>query len=358
MPGTLFALFKLAYHLHGRVCIPIQLLLALGLQKPSQKSKAKGHQECLVKRPALWKDGKIEELLREGRTIQKRLVKYHQKKDPLHKAKIFPKFIMDGQINSALRYLTDDGCGGVLSLTNDVMKQLQNKHPKAQPAKLGSLLFGPVEEEHESDYNKITGEMIREAALRTKGAGGPSNVDANGFQRILASKSFKKSGSNLCDVLATLTRRLCTTIEPILASRLTPLDKDNSEVRPMGMGEVIRRIIGKRVIKQDIIESSGSLQVCAGHKSGSEAAVHAIHSLFQHEETDAVLFVDTSNAFNSLSLSQLIVQLATFAINTARRYQLEQPLLLLLLLLLLLSLLLLLLLSLLLLLLETVFKFS
>ena len=47
-----------------------------------------------------------------------------------------------------------------------------------------------------------------------------------------------------------------------------------------------------KVVKQDILESSGSLQVCAGHKSGSEAAVHAMNSLFQHEETDAVLLVD------------------------------------------------------------------
>ena len=104
---------------------------------------------------------------------------------------------MEGQINSALRYLIDDGCGGVLSLNDDVMKQLHEKHPKAQPAKLISLLFGRVDEVHESAYNEINGEMIREAALRTKGAGGPSNVDANGFQRILASKSFKKSASNL-----------------------------------------------------------------------------------------------------------------------------------------------------------------
>lgn len=117
---------------------------------------------------------------------------------------------MEGQINSALRYLTDDGCGGVLSLHDDVMEQLHDKHPKTQPAKLGSLLFDPVEEVHESAYNEITGKMIREVGLRTKGTGGPSKVDANGFQRILARKSFKKSVSNLCDALATLTRQLCT----------------------------------------------------------------------------------------------------------------------------------------------------
>ena len=204
---------------------------------------------------ALWKDGKIAELLREGRSVQKRLVTSHQIKDPPHKAKIFAKLVMEGQIHSALWYLTYDGCGGVLSLNDDVMKQLHEKHPKAQPAKLGSLLFGPVDEVHETAYNEITGEMIREAALRTKGDGGPSNVDANGFQRILASKSFKKSPSIFCGALAALTRRLCTeyidasTIEPILVRRLIPFEKGNGEVRPIGVGEVILRIIRKCVTK-------------------------------------------------------------------------------------------------------------
>ena len=92
---------------------------------------------------------------------------------------------MEGQIHSPLRCLTDDGRGGVLSLNGDVMKQLHEKHPKAQPAKLGSLLFSPVDEVHESAYNEITGEMIREAPLRIKRAGGPSNVDAMAFKGFL-----------------------------------------------------------------------------------------------------------------------------------------------------------------------------
>ena len=63
------------------------------------------------------------------------------------------------------------------------------------------------------------------------------------------------------------------TIEPILASRLILLDKGNGEVRPIDVGEVIRRIMGKcvsRVGKQDVIDACGATQVCAGHKSGSE----------------------------------------------------------------------------------------
>ena len=81
-----------------------------------------------------------------------------------------------------------------------------------------------------------------------------------------------------------------------------------------------------KVTKQDIGESSGSLQVCARHKSGSETAVHAKNSLFQHrEETDSV----ASGCVKSLQLTKnraaalhnirdLCLALATFAINTCR----------------------------------------
>ena len=76
------------------------------------------------------------------------------------------------------------GGGGVLPLSDDVMAQLREKHPSLQEARLGSLLFGPVEDVPDSIYQQINGEMVREAALRTKGSGGPSGVNANGFGEI------------------------------------------------------------------------------------------------------------------------------------------------------------------------------
>ena len=103
--------------------------------------------------------------------------------------------------------------------------------------------MGPVEDVPDSVYQEINEELVREAALRTKGYGGSSGVDANCFKRILACKPFKSSSINLCESIATLTRRLCTEFEPIVASRLIPLDKGNGEVRPIDVGEEIRRII-------------------------------------------------------------------------------------------------------------------
>ena len=88
-----------------------------------------------------------------------------------------------------------------------------------------------------------------------------------------------------------------------MASRLLPLDK-NPGLRPIGVGEVLGRIIGKVVmtsLREEIISSVGSLQVCAGHEGGCEAAVHAMRTVFQQEDSEAVLLVDAANAFNSVN---------------------------------------------------------
>ena len=175
---------------------------------------------------------------------------------------------MQGQISSALRYLSDDNRGGVLPLSEDVMTQLKEKHPMAQGTQLGSLLFGPIDDVPDVIFQQIDGDMIRDAALRTKGSGGPSGVDANGFRRLLACKSFKTQGINLRNAIATMARRLYTelinphSIEALLANQLIPLDKGEGAVRLIGVGKVLRRIIGKcvmRVSKPDVIEASGSL---------------------------------------------------------------------------------------------------
>ena len=176
--------------------------------------------------------------------------------------------------------------------------------------------------------------MVRDATLRTKGSGRPSGVDANGFRRILTCKSFKRSGTELCEAIASMTKCLCTEyvdprgLEAILANWLIPLDKGEGAVRPIGVGEVLRRIMGKcvtKVTKPDVIDASGSLQVCAGHKSGSEAAIHAMRELFEHDNSDTVLLIDMSNAFSSLNravalhnIRVLCPSIATYAINTDR----------------------------------------
>ena len=152
---------------------------------------------------------------------------------------------------------------------------------------------------------------------------------------LLLLLSLLSSSTKLCEAIAIMTRTLCTTfidpatIEPLVASRLIPLDKGEGAVRPIGVGEVIRRIIGKCVVniaKGDVVEASGSLQLCAGQKAGSEAAIHAMHTVFEADDTDAALLIDASNAFNALNratalhnIRVLCPVIAVYAINTYRK---------------------------------------
>ncbi len=117
------------------------------------------------------------------------------------------------------------------------------------------------------------------------------------------------ASNDLCQSLADVTKRLCinlvdpSLITPFLACRLIALSK-NPGVRPIGIGDTARRIITKAtlaVTKIDIQDAVGSIQLCAGQISGTEAAVHAVQSLFQQDETEAILLVDATNAFNSLN---------------------------------------------------------
>ena len=52
---------------------------------------------------------------------------------------------------------------------------------------------------------------------------------------------------------------------------------------------------------QDVMKAAGSLQVCAGQEAGAEAAMYAVHDIFNNQETEAVLLIDAENAFNLIN---------------------------------------------------------
>ena len=123
--------------------------------------------------------------------------------------------------------------------------------------------------------------------------------------------SFKDASVHLCCATAILARHLAESyvnpekIEPLLASRLVALDKQPG-VRPIGLGEILRRVISKAIVqvaKPDIEEACGFVQKCSGMPAGIEAAVHAMQEIYIDESTEDILLVDATNAFNSLNRS-------------------------------------------------------
>ncbi|CAM1325038.1 Uncharacterised protein r2_g3392 [Pycnogonum litorale] len=133
-------------------------------------------------------------------------------------------------------------------------------------------------------------------------------MDADGWRHILTSNSFGTAVVDLRRAVAAIAKSLCTAefhkdLQAYTASQLIPLDK-NPGLRPIGVGEVLRRIIGKlvmNVVKPDIVSATASLQVCADQEAGIEAAVHSMRQIYEDNETEAVVLVDASNAFNSVN---------------------------------------------------------
>jgi hypothetical protein len=89
-----------------------------------------------------------------------------------------------------------------------------------------------------------------------------------------------------------------------LASRLVPLDKGQGQIRPVGIGESIRRLLGKAIMsstRKSVQRVCGAVQTCIGLPSACEAAARAIQGMWDDGETEVVLLVDARNAFNRLA---------------------------------------------------------
>ena len=286
------------------------IIFPLLLQKPSKKSKTRDHKKHLKRRLELWRQGNLSDLVRECKQIQKRL---HKKRDIGENQlnKVFSKLMLQGKVSAAMKWITTNvsSSGAPLDINEDVLAELRKKHPDPQPAADNTLIQGPQVPEDPTYFDQITDESIYIAAKNLKGSAGPSGLNSDGIKRALCSKAFGTATSALCDTMARVARRICTEeLNPKALSgynscRLIPLDK-NPGIRPIGISEVIRRIIGKaimKIVKNEVIETSGSFQVCSGHPSGSEAAIHAISRIHNDDATEATMLVDATNAFNCLN---------------------------------------------------------
>ena len=130
----------------------------------------------------LWADGKFEELMSEAKAIQKRLDNnQHKQRGETDKARLFRLKMENGQIGQAARLLEHEESGGLVPLNEETLRKLKEKHPEAR-------LQGERKQSHPVIYKRITGEMVRRAAIEIKGAAGPSGMDANIWRKLLTSR--------------------------------------------------------------------------------------------------------------------------------------------------------------------------
>ena len=184
-------------------------------------------------------------------------------------------------MKAALRLISEDNNGGILSLDSYVLpdnsetvrESLLKKHPPGSLTVLSAIISGNVNsvEPVQLVIYGIDEELIRSTAIKTEGGTRPSCLDAVSWRRLCT--SFKSCSTDLRRALSMVARRICTTLvdpsglKAFVARRLVALDKCPG-VRPIGIREVARRIIGKaiaRVLIHEIQEATSPLQTCSGH---------------------------------------------------------------------------------------------
>ena len=153
-------------------------------------------------------------------------------------------------------------------------------------------------------------DFVWSLVVQLRGASGPSGLGTDAL-RILV----RHPGSRLAETIALLIKRIAEEelppgcLGPLTQSRLVALGKKDGGVRPVGVGEALRRLVGKaiaKVCKNDLIATCGAIQLCAGTSSGCEASARALQQLWDAENTDLILLVDASNAFNRMSREQAL----------------------------------------------------
>ena len=140
--ARLFKAFATSSALESVALKAATLMPILLLQKPARKSKAKDHITCLERRLDTWREGDLNELLREGRTIQQRISKTSPSFNNEQISRSFANLMFQGKTKAALRLLSEQSKGGVLHVDDPIETEngqrkvrdiLLEKHPPCQP---------------------------------------------------------------------------------------------------------------------------------------------------------------------------------------------------------------------------------
>ena len=116
-------------------------------------SKSKENSETLKRSLSLWKNGQLDQLMFEGKTIQDRLQNNDRVTASNNKeALTFAQLIEEGKVNKAIKISEKANKGGILPLSDETFEILQQKLPETSEASDKILLKETPQEVHPVIY--------------------------------------------------------------------------------------------------------------------------------------------------------------------------------------------------------------
>ncbi|KAF6202375.1 hypothetical protein GE061_004774 [Apolygus lucorum] len=279
---------------------------------------AKDIRILLERRLRLWSECEWDILINEAVTLDKKLMNrgYGNGNDI---SKIFHSQMARGKVKEAMRRLTEEVDTSVLDpmkIIDDagttVLDDLKSKHPLPTIPDPESLhIPSGFTEIPPLLQVQVTADIVEVVARKLHGGGGPSGSKADQWADFLLRHG--RSSTHLREAVAALANRLGNedvpwdSIRALVASRLVALDKCPG-VRPIGVGECLRRILAKcmaEVSGDEVTSACKGNQLAGGLSGGIEGAVHAMNKLYQEKALPnsnwGLLLVDAKNAFNSVN---------------------------------------------------------
>lgn len=161
----------------------------------------------------------------------------------------FSKYTSDGKVRATLQLLSQNSfsfraiplaLSSPISLTDpskgSVWDAVLKKHPDPQPISASHVLLpdtpSPSHDPHPVFFNRMDGDLIHRTVFKMAGAAGPSGLDVSCWKKLCS--SFGRDSDELCSVVASVARKLCTSyvyvdprgISSLVACRLIALDKN------------------------------------------------------------------------------------------------------------------------------------
>ncbi len=284
------------------------------LQRDSGVKKSSDVRRLIRRRLDLWGNGNFNELVQEAARCcnqgMRRLKKQGVNSED-HMNRVFTRLMLRGEIRAAVRWISGRMSGNVLSMVSGLQEKtvidaLLEKHPDRCAPNEDVLMNGDQPCLVDVD---ITSGHIERLARSLHGGAGPSGTNSGHWRSFLL--CYGAQSVKLRESVASLARLLANNvvdwemIRALMSSRLIALNK-NPGVRPIGIGEVLRRLLGKAMIMTtgvDVEELCGADQLCSGLKGGIEGAIHSVNTMFNERSSSGccVLMVDAKNAFNSVN---------------------------------------------------------
>ena len=199
----------------------------------------------------------------------------------------------------------------------DIRQRLMDLHPSGSRLSLEPLPYSPVELSENEWVQLIYGAI---GSFAAGSAPGPSGLRPCHLKDCIRRPG---SASLLGPALVVFTRKLLSGTFPpaaqryLCASTLIPLNKKDGGVRPIAVGDTLRRLVGKVLLRIDVtkeqVATLGPRQCGVGVMSATELVGMGVQRTVQALGTApwVALQVDVANAFNTIDRRAMVRQAIT-----------------------------------------------